>query len=121
MEIKIGEYLLVHSGLAIQIDSLPIIVKLKDEIEGDYTFIFNFSIDSNEKGVSSLLTAIDTHTMQINLVNFDHTQNGGNTEPIEVGTLRKKPLFINYRVFDLSDCGKTLQFNFYTKEVKDGK
>lgn len=42
MEIKLGEYTLVHSGLVIQIDSLPITVKLNDEIEGDYTFIFNF-------------------------------------------------------------------------------
>lgn len=121
MEIKIGEYKLVHSGLVIQINNLPITVKLTDEVEGDYTFIFNFSTNTNEKGVQSQFNAIDTHTMQINLLNYNSIQNGGNTEPIDVGTLRKKPLFISYRIFDLPNCGKTVQFNFYVKEVKDGE
>ena len=121
MEIKLGEYTLVHSGLVIQIDSLPITIKLIDEIEGDYTFIFNFSNETSEKGVASRFVTIDTHTLQINLINFNSIQNGGNTEPIDVGTLRKKPLFLSYRIFDLPNCGKTIQFNFYIKEAKDGK
>ena len=121
MEIKLGEFTLVHSGLVIQIDNLPITVKLKDHLEGDYTFIFNFTSDSKEKGIASQFNAIDTHTMQINLTNFNNVQNAGTTEPIDVGTLLKKPLYLNYRIFDLPNCGKTVQFNFYVKEVKDGK
>ncbi len=121
MEIKLGEFILVHSGLVLQINNLPISVKLRDEIEGDYTFIFNFSSDSSEKGLASQFNAIDTHTMQINLTNFNNIQNAGNTEIIDVGTLGMKPLFLNYRIFDLPNCGKTIQFNFYVKEVKNGK
>jgi hypothetical protein len=121
MEIKVGEYKVVHSGTIIQIDDLPITVKLRDELEGDYTFIFNFANDIKEKGLTTSANAITTHTMQINMFNFNNAQNAGNINPIDVGTLRKVPLYLSYRVFDLPNTGKTIHFNFYTKQKKDGK
>ena len=115
MTIKLGDYTLIHSGLIIQIENLPISITLKDDIEGDYTFIFNFTKEK-DKEISTLIRSEDTHTMKIDLINFDHSQIGGNTEIIDVGTLGTKPLFLNYRVFDLANCSKNFQFNFYIKE-----
>lgn len=120
MDIKVGEYKLVHSGIVIQIQNLPIKLKLDDEIEGDYTFIFKFTNDKNEKDLLTVFNSPDKHTLEIELKNFDHAQNGGNNDVIDVGTLKTKPLYLSYRVFDLPNCGKTFLFNFYTKEVQNG-
>lgn len=116
MEITSGEYLLVHSSTIIQIEDRPIKIKLIDEVEGDFTFIFNFSSDTTEKGIKTVFTPLDKFTMQVDLKNFNHAQNGGNVSLVDVGTLKHKPLFINYRAFDLNGSGKTLLINFYTRE-----
>ena len=115
MEITQGEYSLVHSGVVIQIKDMPIKLKVSDEIEGDFTFLINFISDNENKETTSTFTPIDKFTLQVDFKNFNHFQNGGNTELIEIGTLRKKPLFLSYRVFDLINVGKTFFFNFFTK------
>ncbi|WP_310595521.1 DUF6864 domain-containing function [Flavobacterium sp.] len=116
MEISLGEYNLVHSGIIIQIKDMPIKIKIKDEVEGDFTFIINFVTDTTDKASNSNFIALDKFTIQVDLKNFNHFQNGGNTELVELGTLRTKPLFFNYRVFDLNNVGMTFMFNFYTRE-----
>lgn len=120
MEITSGDYTLIHSGIVIQIENLPITVKLPDEVEGDYTFIFNFINDNNAKELITVFNSNDKFTLQIELKNFNHVHNAGSREAVEVGTLKTKPLFLTYRVFDLFNCGKTFIFNFYTKEAKNG-
>jgi hypothetical protein len=121
MEITLGEYELIHSGIIIQIKDTPIKIKIPDEVEGDFTFLINFVSDNENKATTSAFTVIDNFTVQVDLKNFTHFQNGGNTELIEIGTLRRKRLFLNYRVFDLANVGKTFLFNFYTgKGVNNG-
>jgi hypothetical protein len=121
MEITLGEYELVHSGLVIQIKDMPIKIKVPDEVEGDFTFLINFISDTENKEATSKFTAIDKLTLQVDLKNFNNFQNGGNTELVNIGTLRKKQLYLNYRVFDLTNVGKTFFFNFYTgKEIING-
>ncbi|MBI9069069.1 MAG: hypothetical protein JEZ09_17360 [Salinivirgaceae bacterium] len=121
MEINLGKYELVHSGVVICIKDNPITIKLKDDIEGDFTFIINFVQDSESKDSITKFTTIDKFTLQIDFKNFDGFQGGGNTELLNLGTLKHKPLYLNYRVFDLKNVGKTLIFNFYAvKEVNHG-
>ena len=115
MEIKLGNYELIHSGVVISIKGSQIAIKLPDNIEGDYTFILNFIDDKEKKNSETRFFAIDKHTLQIDFVNFDGFIGGGNADMINVGTLRNFPLFFSYRVFDLIS-GKTLLFNFYTKK-----
>lgn len=42
MKITTNNYELVHSGTIIQIENTPTEIVLPDEIEGDYTIIFEF-------------------------------------------------------------------------------
>ena len=121
MIIQVGEYELIKSGNILTIKDSPVTIKLIDEVEGDYTFIINFVQDTENKETVTKYTAIDKFTLQIDFKNFDGYQGGGNTNLINLGTLRKKELFFNYRVFDLTNVGKTLIFNFYTgKEGNNG-
>ena len=121
MQIKLGDYELIHSGVVITIDDNPITIKLPDEIEGDYTFIINFVTDNDNKDSVTKYTVIDKFTLQIDFKNFDGFMGGGNSSLITLGTLRNLQLYLNYRVFDLSNVGKTLMYNFYLgKEVENG-
>lgn len=115
MKIELGEYELVHSGVVIEIKDYPIKIKIPDPVEGDFTFLINFKDDIEKKEPLTNLVPIDNFTLQLDFVNFHNFQGGGNTNLINVGTLEHKPLFINYRVFELKEVGKTLIFNFYTK------
>ncbi|WP_163716779.1 DUF6864 domain-containing function [Mangrovibacterium lignilyticum] len=121
MQIKLGDFELIHSGVVITIDDNPITIKLPDEIEGDYTFIINFVTDNDNKDAVTKYTAIDKFTLQIDFKNFDGFMGGGNSSLITLGSLRNLPLYLNYRVFDLNNVGKTLMYNFYVgKEVENG-
>jgi hypothetical protein len=122
MKIKIGNFELIHSGEIITIGDNPITIRLSDEIEGDFTFIINFVNDHEVKESLTKYTEIDHFTLQIDFKNFDGFSGGGNSELITLGTLRKLPLYFNYRVFDLKNVGKTLIYNFYVgKEAGNGK
>lgn len=121
MKIMLGEYELVHSGVVIQIKDNPIKIILPDEMEGDFSFIFNFITVQEAKPFCIDMGQFDTHTLVFNLINFHNSASSGNGELIAVGTLRKIPLFLNFRVSDLNNVGKTLTYNFYLKkEVQDG-
>lgn len=116
MQVKVGDYKLVYSENIIGIKDYPIIITLPDDIEGDFKFIFNFKKDSENKNSTTKFTTIDNYSLQIDFNNFDGFMGGGNSELIQVGTLRKLPLYINYRIFDLANVGKTLILNFYSRE-----
>lgn len=121
MEIKLGNYELIYSGVIITIDNHPITIKLPDEIEGDFTLVLNFVVDKENKEAVTKYTPIDKFTLQIDFKNFNGFQGGGNTNLITLGTLRNQPLYMNYRVFDLSNVGKTLMYNIYVgKEASNG-
>jgi hypothetical protein len=107
MDIELGEFQLVHSAT---------IIEIPDEIEGDFTFLIYFINDPSSKDSTTNLKDINNFCLQIEFVNFENFQGGGNNEVIHVGTLRNVPLYINYRVFDLTTIGKTLIINFYTKK-----
>lgn len=116
MKIFIEDYELVHSGVVIQIKNYPIKVTLLDKIEGDYTFIFNFINDNNEHDIITKYNSTDKYTLYVDFVNFDKSNYVGNNELIEVGTFRKDPLFLQYRVSSLDNLGYTLTFNFFVKK-----
>lgn len=121
MKITIEDFELVHSGTVIQVKNYPIKVVLPDDIEGDYTFLFNFLNDTSVTGANVKLNNIDTFTLSIDFINFENQISLASTDVILVGTLKKRLLYFSYRVLIHQNTGKTLIFNFYCgKEVKNG-
>ena len=122
MKIKVGEYELIYTSTVIQFKDNPISIVLPDEIEGDFNFVFHFRTDINEKRMITSVNFVDTYNLELDFLNFDGELGAGNTELLRMGTLKKVPLFLNYRLFDLKGVGKTMIINFYTrKEFKDGE
>jgi len=115
MKVEIGQYHLEYSEVIIQIANEPIKIRLPDELENDFFFHINFVDDSNSKAFTTLRTPIDSNNTRIDFINFGAALNAGNTELLALGTLRRIPLYLSYRIFDLPGNGKTLLVNFYTK------
>ena len=112
MKIQIGNYKLIHSETVITLKNTPTIITLPDEIEGDFKFIINFITDSKIIDTKLEQTGIDDFTLQMNFINFNSLI-AGSSNLIRLGTLQNKPLYFNYRVFNLNNTGHTLIFNFY--------
>ena len=116
MEVKLGDYELAYSINVIQIADLPIQIKLPDPIEGDFWITFKFTKDEQNKSVVTRPTLIDKFHLNIDFVNFYGSEQIGNINMLELGTLKKQPLFLNYRIIPLKGASRTILFNFYTKK-----
>ena len=117
--VKVGEYDLLESITVIDIDSEPISVNLGDG-EQSLTFIFKFVTDDKVGDSNVQYSVIDNLTAEVKLINFDNFNAGGNTKLIHLGTLNKRSLYYNFRVFGLKESGNTIILNFYLgKEVND--
>jgi len=116
MQVEIGNYDLVYSGAIIQFDDLPITITLPDEIEGDYKFHIYFIKDVLNPNPAATTEFIDMFNLKIFFVNFDNFNNGGIAQLWHLGTLKKKNLYLIYRVTAFPNGGKTLIVNFYTQK-----
>jgi hypothetical protein len=115
MIVTTGDYQVFASGQVIQIGENPIKVTLPDDIEGDFSFTFRFKNDDTTTQALTNIKNIDLFHTEFEFVNFNRQLNIGPNSPVAVGTLRRIPLFFNYRVSDLPGSGKILLFNFYLK------
>jgi len=116
--VTIGKYDLLESITVIDIDSEPISVTLDGDERG-LTFIFSFAKDEKGKGSSINYVKKDDNTAEIKIINVDDFLGGGNTELISLGTLKKRKLYYNFRVFGLQNSGNTIILNFYLGEEVD--
>lgn len=121
MEIKInnGNYEVVDSGTIVGNYDTPI-----EFILSTLTFLIEFKNDTvltktrvekegfnNDKG------------LKLKFINFNNTLGHGNTGPLSLGVISNRKLFLNYRVYSLTEStGKTLHYTFLLdKEVINGK
>lgn len=118
--VKIGNYELLESITVIDIDSEPISVNLEGEGRG-LTFIFSFIKDETVSGAQINHAVVDDNTAEVKIINADGFLGGGNTKLISLGTLKKRNLYYNFRIFGLKDSGNTIILNFYLgEEVNNG-
>ena len=118
MKVQLGNYELIYSTTVIQIGDLPVQVILEDEIEGNIEITFRFIVDTLNKATVTKTIPIDTFHLNIDFVNFFGPEEVGNISLMYLGTLKKVPLYLNYRIIPLRGSSKTLVFNFYLgKEV----
>jgi len=117
MKIITNNYELVHSGTIIQIEEGPISLVLPDKVEGDYTILFDFLTVPNEKTITKMIQ-IDNFHLKIQFINFNEKQNIGITEPLLLGTLEHKSLYLIYRINDLVSKSKMIHYCFYVERRK---
>jgi hypothetical protein len=116
MKVQLGNYELIYSTTIILIEDFPIQVTLEDEIEGNIEIAFRFTKDELNKGSITKTSAVDKFHLNIEFVNFLGTEVIGNINPLELGTLRKIPLYLNYRITSLRGTSRTMILNFYLRK-----
>jgi hypothetical protein len=116
IEIKLGKYELIYSISVIQIENLPIQIKLPDTFGEQYVITFQFITDPLNKPPITRTTVKDKQNLIIDFVNFFDPDQIGNIKLMEVGSLRELPLFLNYRVTPLRGSTRMVLFNFYIRK-----
>ena len=116
MKVLLGNYELIYSTTIILIDELPIQVTLEDEIEGNMEITFRFTKDESIKGSITKTIPVDKFHLNIEFANFFGNEEIGNINLMELGTLRKIPLHLNYRIMSLRGSSRTTVLNFYLRK-----
>lgn len=119
MKIKTDIYDIYETGSIISINRKPI-----DFIFEDITFRFVFEEDSTKEKNKLRAEMLPEGQKGLNLIftNFNETLGVGNTVPIPLGWINNRPLYLNYRIYCLTqELDKLIHFTWYLGEVQNGK
>lgn len=88
-------------------------------VRGELKFIFEFKNDSGTPRLQG--EALSTTTLKLMLYNFDNPLGAGTNNPIEVGTLQNRKLYITFTVYAFNPSSvKTVHFTFFLGESISG-
>ena len=116
MKIKSGIYDIYETGSVISMNNEPIDFTLEN-------LLYRFRFVDDATKVQNFLEAQQLTATGIELIfyNFNNSLGIGNKEPLPVGWLNNRNLYLNYRVYALqSGLGKLIHFTWYLGEVKNG-
>lgn len=117
----------ISSGNYEVIDSGTVVSNLNEVIEfkiSTLTFVMEFR--NNPEIINNRVDkeAFNNNTsLRLIFYNYNNSLGTGNVNPVSLGTINNRRLFINYRVYALSEnSGKTFHYSFLLeKEVSDEK
>jgi len=116
MNIKIstGNYDVIDSGTVINIVNETI-----EFVISDLTYVIEFRNDSEKANNPVEKEVINNRSLRLVFYNYNNSLGTGNLNPVAIGTIKGRRLFISYRVYALSDnSGKAFHYTFLLeKEV----
>jgi hypothetical protein len=108
-EFGIGDYEVLATGSIIGVANKPIIFKIEDLV---FELLFKDNSEHKEQKLTPEIPS-DGKKMILTFENFNNGLGIGNLEPLEVGSVGEKKLFLNYRVYSLADnTGKLLHYTW---------
>lgn len=115
MRIDSGNFSIYLSGLAISNGNQPLGFVF-DEVTPNLSITFEFRDDASSPQTITY-TSPNSSTLILTLVNHNNTLGVGNVEPLRIGTVNNRFLYLNYRVYGIGkSISKTLQYTFYLGE-----
>ncbi|MDX2360372.1 MAG: hypothetical protein QNK23_06175 [Crocinitomicaceae bacterium] len=114
VKISTGNYEIIDSGTIVANSGESIVFEVSS-----LTFIFEFRSDPN-KPKSNISKEVDgDKSLKIILTNFNNSLGTRNTDPLSIGTVNNRQLFINFNVyFNSESVGPTFHYSFlYLKEA----
>lgn len=114
-EIKVGDLKLMDSGSIITPPDYPIQFFIRD-----LEYVFSFANDGEDKPNIRILSN-SGKKLEIELVNFNDLVGVGNIEPMSMGRIDGHEIFMMFRVSRLKEGGRTMQYSWYSKEIKNSK
>jgi hypothetical protein len=114
--IKSGSADVLGSGLVISYNRNPIEIESGTRERLLIKFIFTED-DEQEQLINP--TSLTKEELELELVNFNNPVGSGTTEPLLLGELDERELYLNFRVYALNGADRTLHYTFYLGEEVD--
>lgn len=113
-----GFFEIFDSGTIISFRNESIIFYLTDDLKITLSFINDPSNQSQKMNPRP----INNKEMILELTNFNNSLGTGTTEPLKLGTLNNRVLYLNFVVYSLGiNSQKTFNYTWYLgEEVKNG-
>jgi hypothetical protein len=112
MKITFGEYEEIYSGTVIGIKNEPIVFQFPSD-KASLRFTINFIKDDSVKGAFIKTNILENIALEIYLINFEDSMGAGNVEPLKIGYLGNRDLFINFRASYINGISHTLHYTFF--------
>jgi hypothetical protein len=113
MKIKSGNYDIHSAGTVISYENEPVTFYLAV----DLIVKLLFKDDDTKKEHAMEFNLIENHTLEILLINFNNSLGTGNTNPLRVGTLNNRYVYLNFRVHLLDiKTNRTVHYTWYLGE-----
>lgn len=110
-KVKVGDFDVLESGTVITMRDADIHFFIK-ELE----YVFQFA-KTEENEAKIRMVSNDGRKLVVELQNFDNSLGTGNVNPIPMGKLDGKDLFILFRVTQLDEGGKTMHYSWLSKKI----
>lgn len=115
IQIELEDYDIISSGTIIGVINQALIFKIEDLL---FELKFINNIETSENKISSSIGE-DGKKMILTFQNFNNSIGIGNTDPIEIGWIGEHKLFLNYRVYSLTEnTGKLLHYTWLLEKKK---
>jgi len=112
MPVIIDNTEVVESGTIITFNNNPVTFSIEN-LQIRLIFLDNPSVNGNSIEYQ-LISGLE---LNINCINFHHTIGIGNTNPLSLGELRGRRLYLNFRVYSLGpNLDRTIHYSFYLGE-----
>jgi hypothetical protein len=118
---EIEDYEILSTGTIISVADKLIIFKIED-------LLFEFEFKNNTEFSENKISAQNSEngkTMRLLFENFNNSLGTGNVEPIDIGYIGRKKIFLNYRIYAISgNSGKLVHYTWLLSKKEgenDGK
>lgn len=106
-----GNAHVIASGSVVSFRGAPVMVTFGPPEERlRLSLEFKESADAKELTVERIL---EGDHLRLVLTNFSQPLGAGSRQPLEVGKLRGRPLFLHFRIYDLRESDKTVMYTLY--------
>ena len=114
--IKIGKLEVVDQGTVIGNSGEPITFQIED-----LTYEFHFSTNKETPDYKIDIKQNTGKSVVLEFINFNNSLGSGNKKPIKLGDINGQQLFLNFRIYPLTeDAGKMFTYTWFLGEKEGG-
>jgi hypothetical protein len=114
------DYDVFESGTIIQFNQESFLFELIGSVDTGSSIKVEFRFSLNAESLDSKMNFEDggLNHLILNLINFNNKIGQGNVEPLNIGTLDNRELFLSFRVTSGNEIfARTLDYTFYLGKV----
>jgi hypothetical protein len=120
-----GPVVLIASGVAIAYSGNPIEIRFglpPNAPEGStkeiaWTLTFEFKDDPDNTSERVQPEPFGESSLTLRLYNFNNQLGSGTEQPVQIGKLRGRPLWLHFRVYHFTSSDKSLLFSVYHERI----